>query len=70
VREVSVKNTPRGPVEQVTDLMDYKDFGGILLPSKQEQTVMGTTFVLSLDKCTVNTGVADSLFVKPEAPKK
>jgi zinc protease len=70
VREVSVKNTPRGPVEQVTDLMDYKEFGGLLLPAKQEQTVMGTTFVLTLDKCTVNTGVADSLFVKPEAAKK
>lgn len=65
VREASVKNTPRGPVEQVTDLSDYKPFGGVLIPTKNEQTVMGTTFVLTVDKCTVNGGVADSLFVKP-----
>ena len=65
VREASVKNTPRGPVEQVTDLSDYKAFGGVMIPTKNEQTVMGTTFVLTVDKCTVNGGVADSLFVKP-----
>ncbi len=65
VREVSVKTTPRGPVEQITDMSDYKPFGGVLIPTKNEQTVMGTTFTLTVDKVTVNTGVADSLFVKP-----
>lgn len=65
VREVSVKNTPRGPVEQVTDLSSYKPYGGVSIPTSLEQTVMGTTFTLTVDNVTVNTGVADSLFVKP-----
>ena len=66
-REVSVRTTPRGPVEQVTDLLDYKDFNGYLIPTKYEQTVMGQTFVITLDRCSMNTGVSDAVFAKPEA---
>ncbi len=66
VREVTVRTTPRGPIEQVTDFADYKDFSGYLIPTKYEQTVMGQSFVMSLDKCEINTGVADAIFVKPE----
>ncbi|MBP1657770.1 MAG: processing peptidase [Bacteroidetes bacterium] len=67
VREVSVRQSPRGAIETVTDLSDYKDFGGYLMSSKMEQTVMGQSFAITVDKCAVNTGVPDSIFVKPAA---
>jgi len=68
VREVTVRTTPRGPIEQVTDFSDYKDFSGYLMPAKFEQTVMGQSFIINVDKCSINAGVEDSIFVKPETP--
>lgn len=73
MRETSVRNTPRGPIEQVSDFVDYKDFNGFLMPAKFEQTVMGQSFVITTDKCEFNTGVADAVFEKPApaaAPEK
>jgi len=71
MREISVRNTPRGPIEQVSDFADYKEYSGYLMPAKFEQTVMGQTFVITTDKVEVNTGVADAVFEKPAAaPEK
>lgn len=70
VREVSVKNTPRGQIEQVTDLADYKDFGGVQIPTKYGQSIMGQSFTLTLDRCAVNAGVDDAVFVMPAVEKK
>jgi zinc protease len=64
-REVNVKNTPRGPIEQTTDYSDYKTFDGYALPTHVEQSVMGQTFTMTLDSCAINKGVDDSLFQKP-----
>jgi hypothetical protein len=57
--------TPNGPVEQTSDLLEYKDFKGYLVPTRIEQSVMGQIVEFTLEKFDVNSGVADSLFQKP-----
>ena len=57
--------TPRGPMEQSTDFSEYKYVKGYLIPARLEQSMMGQTIVFTLDRADVNTGVPDSLFVKP-----
>ncbi len=64
-REVTVSNTPRGQMEQSTDFFDYKPFGGVQMPTRLEQSVMGQVITFTLDTCTVNTGVDEKLFAKP-----
>jgi zinc protease len=69
LREVTVAATPQGPMEQSVDMSNYKDFNGYRVPTKYEQSAMGQTMELSLDKFEVNTGVGDSVFTKPAAKK-
>ncbi|MBU2446646.1 MAG: insulinase family protein [Bacteroidetes bacterium] len=64
-RQIKIAEGPTGKVEQTTDYLDYKDFNGFLFPSKQVQSVMGQLIDLKVDKFEVNTGVDDSIFVKP-----
>jgi len=64
-REVNVSTTPRGPMEQSTDLFDYKDFQGYLVPTRYEQSVMGQSMTFTLEKCVFNTGIDDKTFEKP-----
>ena len=68
-REVTVVTTPQGPMEQSEDMSDYKDFNGYLVPTKYEQSAMGQVMDLTLDKFEANSGVDDSVFVKPAAKK-
>jgi len=65
IREVRTSTTPRGPMEQVSDLFDYKAFGGVQIPTRVEQNMMGQSFTFAIGKCEVNTKVEDALFVKP-----
>jgi zinc protease len=64
-RQAVTMTTPRGPMEESTDYIEYKDVNGYLIPSRLEQNVMGQTITFTLDRAEVNTGVADSIFVKP-----
>jgi len=64
-REVTMMNTPQGPTEQSTELLDYKDFKGYLVPTRLQQSMMGQTMEFKLEKFEVNTGVKDALFQKP-----
>ena len=64
-REVATMNTPQGPMEQSTDLLDYKDLKGYLVPTRLQQSMMGQTMEFKLEKFEVNTGVPDVLFQKP-----
>lgn len=64
-REVATMNTPQGPMEQSTDLLDYKDLKGYLVPTRLQQSMMGQTMEFKLEKFEVNTGVPDILFQKP-----
>jgi predicted Zn-dependent peptidase len=64
-REVKSMNTPRGPIDQVTDYYDYKDFKGYLVATRIEQNIMGQTLELKLEKFEINKGANDKLFKKP-----
>jgi zinc protease len=64
-RQVLILNTPNGPVEQSTDCFEYKNVKGYLVPARLEQSVMGQSVSFTLDRADVNTGVPDTLFVKP-----
>jgi predicted Zn-dependent peptidase len=64
-REVQVLMTPGGPAEQSTDLLDYREIGGIFVPTRFEQTIMGQLLEMKLDTMYVNSGVPDELFEKP-----
>ena len=64
-REVNVITSPRGPMEQSTDLFDYKDFQGYLVPTRYEQSAMGQSITFTLEKCVFNAGVDDKTFEKP-----
>jgi hypothetical protein len=46
-------------------LFDYKSFGGVQMPTRLEQTVMGQVITFTMDTCVVNKGVDEALFVKP-----
>ncbi|MCK5571553.1 MAG: insulinase family protein, partial [Bacteroidetes bacterium] len=65
LREVQVLSTPRGLTEQSTDLLDYREIEGFLVPTRFEQGIMGQVLELKLDTMQVNTGVTDDLFEKP-----
>ncbi|MGB6120402.1 MAG: pitrilysin family protein, partial [Bacteroidota bacterium] len=65
LREVQVITTPAGPSEQSTDLLDYREIEGLLVPTRFDQTIMGQLLEMKLDTMRVNTGVADELFEKP-----
>ena len=65
-REVKTMKTPNGSMEQTSDFYDYKDFGGYLMPSRMQQSVMGQSFDFKIDSFKVNTGVKDELFKKPK----
>lgn len=65
-RDVKSINTPRGPIDQVTDYFDYKDFDGYLVPTRLEQGAMGQTMELKVERFVVNSGVADEVFNRPK----
>jgi predicted Zn-dependent peptidase len=64
-RQAMTLTTPRGPMDQSVDYLEYKDVKGYLIPARVEQNIMGQTMTSTLDKAEVNSGVPDSLFVKP-----
>ena len=64
-RETKTAKTPMGPMEQSVDMSEYKDFNGLLSPAKFEQSAMGRSIELKVEKFEYNTNVSDSLFVKP-----
>jgi outer membrane lipoprotein-sorting protein len=52
-------------MEQTTDLFDYKDIQGYLVPTRYEQSAMGQAMTFTLEKCVFNSGVDDKTFEKP-----
>jgi hypothetical protein len=64
-RQIKSAEAPTGKVEQTTDYLDYQEFYGFLFPSKQVQSVMGQLIDMKVDKVEFNSGVDDSIFVKP-----
>jgi predicted Zn-dependent peptidase len=64
-RQIKTVESPSGKIEQSTDYLDYKDFNGILSPSKIVQSVMGQLIEMKVENFEINTGVDDSIFLKP-----
>jgi zinc protease len=64
-RELQTAKTPMGPMEQSIDMSEYKDFNGLLFPAKYEQSAMGRSLEMKVEKFEYNTNLSDSLFVKP-----
>jgi zinc protease len=65
VRTTTVASSPMGefPVEQ--DVSDYKNFDGVLLPTKMIQKVAGQEIVFTIDSVKVNEEIAADRFNPP-----
>ncbi len=57
---VSSQDTPDGPVEVITVMSDYKNFGGMMISSKQTQQVNGTEQIITLEKIEFDTAPASA----------
>jgi zinc protease len=69
VRESRPTPTPQGTVDQVTDISDYREMKGYLIPMAMEQSMMGQMISLKVTSVEINTGVKDSRFALPAAKK-
>jgi len=65
VKTVTVATTPMGefPVEQLVS--DYKDFGGVLMPTKLVQKVAGQEMTMTIQTVKVNQEIPDNRFDPP-----
>ena len=55
VATVATRHTSMGPMEMTTLLADYKDFGGIKMPSKMTQSAMGQQQVITISSVEFDT---------------
>ncbi|UTA69409.1 hypothetical protein [Emticicia sp. 21SJ11W-3] len=62
VRQSLTAETPMGSQTIITDFSDYKDVSGVKMPYKLNQDLGMAQLELKVDKITVNTNLADSLF--------
>jgi hypothetical protein len=69
VRTTTVASSPMGefPVEQ--DVSDYKNFDGVLLPTKMVQKVAGQEIVFTIDSVKVNEQITADRFNPPAEVK-
>ena len=58
--------TMAGPGEIVRKLSDYRDFGGIMLPTAQVQEAGMITLEIKIDDITINGDYDESVFEKPD----
>ena len=68
VGSIRTQESPMGGVEAVTLLADYKDFGGIMMPTKVVQRVMGMEQVMTTDS-VVYDAVDPAVFALPDEIK-
>lgn len=61
----ATQESPMGSMEVVTHLSDYKQMGGVLMPSKMTQSVMGMEQVMTID--SVERGEAGRWPIEPPA---
>lgn len=62
VRQSITADTPMGSQTIITDFSDYKDVSGVKMPYKLNQDMGMMQLELKVDKITVNTNPADTLF--------
>ncbi len=65
VKLASVTNTQQGDLAMEIFFSDYKDFGGVLKPSKETQKAAGQEFTLTLDSVEMNVEIPASQFDLP-----
>ena len=68
IATVSMSQTPDGPVDIVTLVSDYKNFGGVMFPTRQVQQVAGNEQIITMDKIEFDTAPATA-FALPDAIK-
>ncbi|MFN0205586.1 MAG: S41 family peptidase [Planctomycetota bacterium] len=69
-RKFGKSESQMGLMESTTEIIEYKDFGGVLQPAKLKIKVAGSELELITDTVEWNVPVDDSLFAKPELKKK
>lgn len=62
---VRTQESPMGPVEATTVLSEFKDFGGIMIPTKTVQTTMGMDQIITVTDVEFDT-VDPSVFALPK----
>ncbi len=62
VREAKTITSPGGSFEQITDLLDYKEFGGVKFATKMVQTMGPQKFEFDITSVKINNGVNPSIF--------
>jgi carboxyl-terminal processing protease len=69
-RIVTKSETAMGTVEATTDVLEYRNFSGIVMPSKLQIQLSGLTVDSVTEQVELNVPVDDSLFTQPKATKK
>lgn len=65
---IRTQESPMGGVEAVTVLQDYRDFGGIMLPTRVVQRVMGMEQIMTTDSVAYDA-VDPAVFALPDEIK-
>jgi hypothetical protein len=58
--------TMAGPGEVVETMGEYKDFGGIMMPTRKTQKGGGMTVEAEVIKLEINGAIDQSIFTKPD----
>jgi hypothetical protein len=58
---VSTQETGDGPIEIVSLVSEYKDFGGMKLPTKQVQNIAGNEQIITIDKVEFDVAPASAI---------
>jgi zinc protease len=67
VRRMSIARTALGPFVWEWDLSDYKDFGGVKIPTTIKVAQPGVRFTRQVTKVKINAPITDtSLFTEPK----
>ena len=70
VRQTGIVKSQMGEMKNEMHMLDYKEFGGMLMPSRVEVHVMGMKQVMTTTSVEVNIEISDETFALPEEIKK
>ncbi len=65
-RAVLIAPTEMGDVPGTTDFSDYRNYGGLMLPSKQTSKMLGMDLTATLQECKLDLPLEDRLFTPAE----
>jgi hypothetical protein len=70
IKMIATPQSPMGEVQQEMKVSAYKDFGGILMPTKMTQKAAEQEFTITIDSVKVNEAIAPDKFEIPAEVKK